>query len=671
MVYDSFTRSFDIEWQARNWDVSTATPIVVRPTIEPTRKASKNLKEPEILTPDVPESEIDEFADHSSFDSRDILTTLEQITVPVKDMRALVQRLEGKEDLPLILPSPTTNLIVGAHEDFWVTNVDDDRSFQVEAILQYITEHAYIWIEEGVHFDSQNLERFAEEFENKIYPNTRAFFGSEWTPGVDSDPHVYILYVSGLGSNLAGYFSSIDEYPPQVHEYSNGHELIVLNADNLDLDNGYSYGVLAHEFQHMVHWYRDRNETAWLNEGFSELAAYLNGFDVGGFDQRYFENPDLQLNDWPSASSKTSPHYGAAYLFLKYFYDRFGEFATQLLVAHPGNSLFSVDAVLNEIDVLDSTNGDSITADDFFLDWVVASYLQDDLLADGRYSYNNYPEAPRPTATETIDVCPTDSLTRDVHQYGVDYIRITCPGDHTLHFEGSIQVNLLPEGPHSGDYAFWSNRGSESNMTLTRTFDFSNHLGPLTMSYWTWYDLEEDYDYLYLEASIDGKNWQIITTPSGTPDDPTGNSFGWGYNGLSGGGVWIHEQVELSRFAGEKVQIRFEYVTDAAVNGEGFLLDDIAIPQIGYYSDFEADSGGWEADGFVRILNQLPQHYLIGLISIGERTTVEKMTPSYDNSLDISLHVGEEVQEVILVVSGSTRFTKQKATYRLELNSAE
>jgi bacillopeptidase F (M6 metalloprotease family) len=69
----------------------------------------------------------------------------------------------------------------------------------------------------------------------------------------------------------------------------------------------------------------------------------------------------------------------------------------------------------------------------------------------------------------------------------------------------------------------------------------------------TWYDLEEDYDYVYVEASLDGKQWQILTTPSGTPDDPTGNSFGWGYNGVSGG--WIQESVDLSQFAGQKVHI--------------------------------------------------------------------------------------------------------------------
>ena len=47
------------------------------------------------------------------------------------------------------------------------------------------------------------------------------------------------------------------------------------------------------------------------------------------------------------------------------------------------------------------------------------------------------------------------------------------------------------------------------------------------------------------------------------------------------------EEVDLSQFAGQKVQIRFEYITDAAVNGEGFLLDDVQIDAINYQEDFE------------------------------------------------------------------------------------
>jgi hypothetical protein len=442
----------------------------------------------------------------------------------------------------------------------------------------------------------------------------------------------------------------------------------MLNVDNLSLDDPYTYGTLAHEFQHMIHWYQDRNESSWLNEGFSELAVILNGYEVGGFDYLYAKDPDIQLNTWPNDSEKTRPHYGASFLFVAYFLDRFGETATQALVRHPANGMTSVDAVLSEIGATDPLTGNTIRADDVFTDWVLASYIQDDSVLDGRFTYQRYPDAPLFEETETIKNCPTDWMTRDIHQYGVDYIRITCPGQFNLRFEGSIQVGVVPTNPHSGIYSYWSNRGDESDMTLTREFDFSEHSGDLTLTYWTWYDLEKEYDYVYLEASLDGEDWQIITTPSGTPEDPTGNSYGLGYSGLSGeSGVWIQEKVDISSFAGEKVQIRFEYITDAGVNGDGFLLDDVAIPEIGYSTDFEIDSGGWDAAGFVRIQNVLPQTFSLALITFGDDPGVEYIPLGSDNAVDIPINIGGDINEVVFVVTGTTRFTILKTAYQFEI----
>jgi hypothetical protein len=589
------------------------------------------------------------------------LTTLEKTNVPVADMRDLASRLEGKEGIPLTVAPPVAPLTVGTQSEFWVTNTDTNENFKVSATLRYLTEHSYFWVQDEIKYDEADLKNLAETFEQKIYLTTRAFFGSEWTPGVDGDPHLYILYAEGLGSRLAGYFSSADENHPLAHEYSNAHEMFLLNEDSVDLAEESAYSVLAHEFQHMIHWNRDRNETSWMNEGFSELAAFLNGYDVGS-EFAYISNPDIQLNDWPNNQRQTLPHYGAGFLFMTYFLDRFGEAATQELVGNPLDDLESVDAVLAASGAKDALTGSDIIADDVFLDWVLANFLKDQNISDGRYTYSNYPGAPQADTTETIRHCPTNPITRDVHQYGVDYIQIACRGSYTLHFEGSVLSRIVPTDFYSGSRALWSNKGDESDMTLTQTFDFSDQEGPLSLSYWTWYDLEEDYDYLYLEVSEDGEHWQILTTPSGTPEDPSGNSYGWGYNGKSQG--WIQERIDLSPYAGKKVQLRFEYVTDAAVNGEGMLLDDISIPEIGYLSDFENDSGGWEADGWVRIENILPQTFRLALISLGQPTTVTYLPIKPDVTADIPLELDEDV---VVVVTGTTRFTREKAAYRLEI----
>jgi len=208
-------------------------------------------------------------------------------------------------------------------------------------------------------------------------------------------------------------------------------------------------------------------------------------------------------------------------------------------------------------------------------------------------------------------------------------------------------------------------------MHLTREFDFSGVSGPITFNYWTWYDLEENYDYIFLEISINGRDWKIIRTPSSTSQDLSGNSYGWGYNGLSGGdGYWIEETVDLSGYAGEKIQLRFEYITDDAANGEGLLLDDISIPEIGYFTDFENDNGGWINAGFVRIENVLPQTYQLALIHLGAVPSVQYLSVPSDNNLEIPIAIGSDgSQQAVLVVTGTTRFTRQLADYQLELVS--
>jgi immune inhibitor A len=621
-------------------DLPGFTPDDVAPTVEP-----------EVTRPPA-----DSISDET-------LRTLENTIVPPNDARIIACRLDGKCDVPEVMATSAAPRVVGEKDNFWVSNLDTIENTEVTATLQYLTPHVYFWVQDGVSFDEAEMKALVDDFENNIYPTNREFFGSEWSPGIDGDEHIYILYARGLGSNIAGYFSSSDSVHPLVQEYSNGHEMFLFNADNTELGSNFTYGVLAHEFQHMIHWKQDGNETSWLNEGSSELAAFLNGYDPGGFDFSYIADPDLQLNDWPNDQNATTPHYGAGFLFMNYFLNRFGEDATKLLVKDPANGLDSVEDVLQEISATDPATGAPITADDFFMDWAVTNFVLDKTVGDGRYVYNNYPGAHRASATESIFSCPQSPITRDVRQYGVDYIGIECEGDYTISFTGSTVTGLLPADPYSGEYAFWSNKGDDSDMTLTREFDLSNISGPVELSFRTWYDIETDWDYLYVEVSENGETWNIITTPSGTGTDPSGNSYGWGYTGTTNG--WIEEKIDLSAYAGKKISVRFEYLTDAAVNGEGLLLDDVKLEATGYSSDFEADDGGWQAEGFVRVQNVLPQTFGLALIKTSDSSvTMIPLTEDQTAEIPISLKAGEKAY---LVISGTTRFTRETGTYQIEI----
>ena len=589
------------------------------------------------------------------------LETLENTVVPESDPYDLACRLEALCNVPTTVPAKSYQ--IGDRENFWILNSDTISYNRIDTTLLYITPHTYFWAQDGVDVDESDMRALMDKFENEIYPKDREFFGSEWIPGVDNDQHIYVVYAGGLGSNVGGMFVSSNEYNPLVEEHSNAHEMYVLSS-NADLSNPYTYATLAHEFVHMIQHPTDNNESAWMTEGFAEIGAFVNGYDINGVDWLYLQEPDLQLNSWVDNSSPDfGSHYGQSFLYLTYFLDRFGEDATKALTSNPEDDLTSVDDTLAQLNITDPQTGTLITADDVFMDWAATMYLQDGSVGDGRYIYHNYPEAPRYEPAESISSCP-QTIQSGVYQYGIDYLTIDCPGDHTLQFSGSTLADLLAVDAHSGKFAFWSNKGNESDMMLTREFDFTNTNSPIKFSYWTWYDIEKDWDYVHLAASTDGQTWELLTTPAGTDYDPSDASYGWSYTGQSNG--WIQEQVDLSKFAGQKVQLRFEYITDALLNGDGFFLDDVSIEAINYQSDFEADDGGWQASGFARIENVLPQTYGLSLIIKGETTTVIRIPLNADQtaSIPFSLKQGEQAA---LIVTGTTRFTTHPAAYEVEI----
>ncbi len=54
---------------------------------------------------------------------------------------------------------PANPFKVGNQQSFWVSNVDSNDNFQIDATLQYITDHVYFWIEDGVNFRSSDLKK--------------------------------------------------------------------------------------------------------------------------------------------------------------------------------------------------------------------------------------------------------------------------------------------------------------------------------------------------------------------------------------------------------------------------------------------------------------------------------------------------------------------------------
>jgi len=602
--------------------------------------------------------------DQNHLDRSDESTTniLDTTIVLENDPISLNEKYRGIRNIPVMLVEPPINYINGKFKKFWVLNVDENKYRSIDAELVYQTPHVYFWVEEGINYNASDVENLVDAFENQIYQRNREIFGKEWSPGIDNDVHLTVLYAQELGG-AAGYFSSADSLMPEIERFSNTVEMFYLSADYLNLSDLFSYSVLAHEFQHMIHWNIDRNETSWVNEGLSELAVDLNGFDTGGFPFLFAANPDLQLNFWPgNDQGDSTPHYGASYLFMKYLFQRFGLDFISDLVSQPKNGMQGLDAVLSSI--WERNQLSTITSKQIFQDWTIANILRDDEIADGVYGYGKDSSIPSFSPTETIE-CGSEPVSRTVNQFGTDFVEISCENDYEILVQWNQDIPVLSENPISGKYYYWSNAGDEAGMRLSREFDLREISDPVKLSYWTWYDIEEDYDYLYVNVSEDGKNWHILETPSCTSEDPTGSNLGCGYNGKSEG--WIKEIVDLSDYAGKKIVVEFEYITDDSVNGEGFLLDDVELKVINFSDDFEVNDGKWIAEGFVRIENTLPQIFGVSVIEKDKGMNINKFF--FEKQTEISFIVtnsDEKIHEIV-AISGLSRFTHIPARYEISI----
>jgi hypothetical protein len=243
-------------------------------------------------------------------------------------------------------------------------------------------------------------------------------------------------------------------------------------------------------------------------------------------------------------------------------------------------------------------------------------------------------------------------------------------GDLEIGFSGSTVVPLAGNEVHSGAYQWWAMRGDEGDARLTRAFDLSG-LSQATLEAWMWYDLEEDYDYGYVAVSADGgENWQLLSNEHTTMDDPSGDSYGPALTGRSGGGAtatWVEQAFDLSPYAGQEILVRFEVITDESVTRPGLALDDLAIPELGYTDDVENGDGGWQAEGWLRVTEKIPQAFLVQVIKLGPEPQVQRMILDGDNQGSLTLSgLGTEINEAVLAISAVTPYTTEPATYSYE-----
>ena len=577
---------------------------------------------------------------------------------PDRDLFQLAYELllpVGHPEVPRVVNSEPVAYEIGRRDDFFLVDLDGLEKYQSSFELRFVSPHAYWYIEDGMQVEQGDIERAAQEFEEIIYPRVTSYFGTEWTPGVDNDPHLTIVHGEIRGAG--GYFSSTDEYPTAVRPHSNQREMIYINVRYLRVGSPIYYEVLAHELNHAILWNHDSGEDTWVSEGLAELSVSVAGYLSDSID-RYLERPYISLVHWPLDDASIGAHYGGASLFMHYLYEHYSgqdQGALRELMAVPADNVAGIDAYL-------AAGGYDKDFHSVFQDWVAANFLDDDVGVLGYRDLQVQAQASR-------RINSPGEIDREIEQYGTHYIELGSKlrsSPVLVKFEGRTSNRLLPtEVPEPG--CWWSNSGDSITSTLVREVDLTT-VGEATLEYEVWFSIEEEWDYVYLQVSTDGGgSWDILHTPNTSDANPIGVAFGPGYTGVSKD--WKSESVDLSDYVGQQVLVRFQYVTDDALNDIGLCLRNLSIPEV----NVEPGDEGWMPEGFVHVDNRVPQHYIVQMMQKGESNRVFQVPLSIGESGmwvgELSVEPYEGLERTMIAVTAVAPATRVKAAYLLNIEA--
>ena len=160
----------------------------------------------------------------------------------------------------------------------------------------------------------------------------------------------------------------------------------------------------------------------------------------------------------------------------------------------------------------------------------------------------------------------------------------------------TVTTNL--GAPFTGTKQYFSGNKDNIDTSLSKTVDLTGATSA-AVTLKGRYNIEADYDYLYVEASTNGgSTWTALNgTVGGAPfiSDASGRPA------ISGASAtWTDIVVPLVAYAGQKPVVRLHYVTDGGTSSGGFFGDDLAVVINGAAGTPDGAEGTpiWLADGF-------------------------------------------------------------------------
>jgi hypothetical protein len=331
--------------------------------------------------------------------------------------------------------TPPQNPQVGDSWLWWIWHLNGAPwAEQKMCTLRGMGNNVYVMVEDSqwlTRVDQNDVDRVVNNWDSQsygihpergIYQLDTTAFGPP-PDELDHDPRIYVLFYQ-FDVAADGFFWYFDEYPDGSQPYhSNECEVLYISSLTADPGGQYITSVMAHEFQHMIHWLADDDEETWVNEGMSELAMWLYGHpdQITGFPA----NPDNDLTTFNGQFAD----YVKVYLWSLYFYEQFGGEATCWdLVHNTLNGIPGFDSTLDQI-------GSPLSFNDAYANWIVANFIDDTTFDHGEYGYQGTAlPAFNAVTKNTYPVPPTNGA---VARYAADYVKFVSGTPQRLRFDGA------------------------------------------------------------------------------------------------------------------------------------------------------------------------------------------------------------------------------------------
>ena len=322
----------------------------------------------------------------------------------------------------------TTNSLamqeVGDNRTFWTLNFTADAYYQLEARLLAVGNHCYIYMEDsaivflGGNVASERGELYRDEFDSTIYPRVTDLSGNpEGVLGdIDGDSRIIIL----LSTNPVSYYGFDNEFD---RAYSNLCEMVYIRYTT-----SYILGVISHEFQHLILFNHDSDETPFVFEALAQYAAKYTGSLIPWDNltwgvSEFLLHPEDSLIYWTpnTGGAEAEADYGSAYLFALYLAEQFGVDFMRNIVLEDSDGAEGIMATLEDM-------GYNITFNELYLNWITALTIDEPSIADGQYGFHD--ANARMHKVGIVSELPYEMEDRSLHCYGFNIRRLVTPPDY-------------------------------------------------------------------------------------------------------------------------------------------------------------------------------------------------------------------------------------------------